>query len=459
MGKLVKTDQGAIWTIPKEEVKNVKNKKSSFGCDTSFRTDSGFWLGLGLYSPGRGENWWVWLFSLNDVPVRLEATLVIQEELEADVKVTGFPRITKTCPAIKMPQRKLFADTRRALVVEVRVKSCEEDQVAAPMVIQCDYRYTVAATKGEVALRKGEVLTTRGKVVATKVEEKPWSLEEALEFLGEKTTKKKGKESQKTTKKDKKKVRLQERKEAEKESKSTDDEETDRKEDPAQEKQTQRDFVKSLKMKLIMEDEEVEATKTELSQTIEEVDELVEEQRRNRKEQQLRVDLVEEVRSREAMERGLAEQLVEEEGRGRQLEEQLRQVARVGQASNSLLEAATRPGAAHTKEEQEEQEGQEARVVPSSKNLGAIPKTRAAIHKTRASSKKPGASSPPSSKAQKSVERMVRLLEERGRLASLPTSSLRRLVAQLRVRLGGLSDLSLSYVEQEVARMAVDEAN
>merc|ERR1719209_21833 len=61
------------------------------------------------------------------------------------------------------------------------------------------------------------------------------------------------------------------------------------------------------------------------------------------------------------------------------------------------------------------------------------------------------------SKAQKSVEKMVGLLEERGRLGSLPTSSLRRLVAQLRSRLGGLSDLSLVYVEGEVARMAARE--
>ena len=53
---------------------------------------------------------------------------------------------------------------------------------------------------------------------------------------------------------------------------------------------------------------------------------------------------------------------------------------------------------------------------------------------------------------------MARLLEGRGRLASLPSPSLRYLVAQLRARLGGLSDLSLSYVEQEVARMAVEEA-
>ena len=53
---------------------------------------------------------------------------------------------------------------------------------------------------------------------------------------------------------------------------------------------------------------------------------------------------------------------------------------------------------------------------------------------------------------------MVKLLEGRGRLTSLPTPSLRHLVAQLRARLGGLSDLSLSYVEQEVARMAREES-
>ena len=117
--------------------------------------------------------------------------------------------------------------------------------------------------------------------------------------------------------------------------------------------------------------------------------------------------------------------------------------------SDPWLEAATGPGAATTRE------GQEARVAPSSRNLGAIPKTRAAAKQT--GSKAPGTSLPPSSKAQRSVERMVGLLEGRGRLASLPSPSLRRLVAQLRARLGGLSNLSLSYVEQEVARMAREE--
>ena len=70
----------------------------------------------------------------------------------------------------------------------------------------------------------------------------------------------------------------------------------------------------------------------------------------------------------------------------------------------------------------------------------------------------PGASLPPSSQAQKSVDKMVRLLERRGRLASLPTSSLSRLVAQLSASLGGLSDLSLAHLEEELARMAVGEA-
>ena len=87
-------------------------------------------------------------------------------------------------------------------------------------------------------------------------------------------------------------------------------------------------------------------------------------------------------------------------------------------------------------------------MAPSSKNLGAIPKTRAATKQA----------SSPSSKAQKSVGRMARLLEGRGKLASLPSYSLRHLVAKLRARLGGLSDLSLGFVEQEVARMAVEEA-
>jgi len=79
-------------------------------------------------------------------------------------------------------------------------------------------------------------------------------------------------------------------------------------------------------------------------------------------------------------------------------------------------------------------------------------------------SNQPGAASAPASrpaapsKAQRKVEKVVRLLEGRRQLAHLPTPSLHRLVAQLRTRLGHLSDLSLSHIEEEVARMAREEA-
>jgi len=229
------------------------------------------------------------------------------------------------------------------------------------------------------------------------------------------------------------------------------DEDTAKEEDRCKELEGERD---RLKLKLVMEEKELNATKEEDLQTRVEIEALLEEQRRSRRrEEQLRARLAEEGRSSEAMKMDLMKQVAEEEESIRQLEQQMRQDARVAQAFPRVLEAATRPGAAHTKEEQG---GQEARVALSSRNLGAIPKTRAATTK-QASSKMPGASLSPSGKAQRSVERMVGLLEERGRLASLPTPSLRRLVAQLRARLGGLSDLSLSHVEQEVARMAREE--
>ena len=102
-------------------------------------------------------------------------------------------------------------------------------------------------------------------------------------------------------------------------------------------------------------------------------------------------------------------------------------------------------------------QGRPAGAALPSKGLGAIPKTRAAISKTAPSSPTLSVATS-SSKARRSVEKMARLLEGRGKLASLPSYSLRHLVAKLRARLGGLSDLSLGFVEQEVARMAVEEA-
>jgi len=436
VGNLVQTENGAIWTIPKNEVMKIKKneERTSFLSDKAFFTDSGFVFGLALTTLEEGEVGVMGLVNDSKVPVKLEGTVILQQEREWDVKVSGLPDLKAA--GIKVPH--LFAVTTRALVVEVRVSSCEMDTTAGPVDVA-----TVEVAKGVVGATKGEV--------AAEVEE-PWSLEKALANLGEETTKEKIKKTNKITKKEKRKQKLQENIINKKDDKSTEDEESNYQEDITKEKEQRTEMVENierLKIKLMMDEEELKGLNIEVSRTTGEVEELVEEQRRSRRrEEQLEGHLAEEVRSRE---RDLMKLVAEEEGRERQLEEELRQVASVAQASPRLLEAATRPGTGHTKEEQD------ARVAPSLKNLGAIPKTRAATTR-QASSKMPGASSPPPSKAQRSVERMVRLLEGRGRLASLPSPSLHHLVAQLRARLGGLSDLSLSYVEQEVARMAVEEA-
>ena len=118
-------------------------------------------------------------------------------------------------------------------------------------------------------------------------------------------------------------------------------------------------------MKVMMDEEELRGINMEVSRIREEVGDLVEELRGSRRRlEQLRGSLAEEGSSMGAMEKNLMAQVAEEEERGWwRLEEQLRQEARVGQASSRLLEAASRPGAAHTEEEQERQE---AKVVPSS---------------------------------------------------------------------------------------------
>jgi len=433
VGKLVKTDYGAIWSIPRSDV--VKMKKSEegtyFRSDKYFRTVSGFWFGLDLTSPEGGKGWGLQLINGGEVPVKLKGTVIIQQETEMDVKVSGLPGGKSA--GFKVQQ--LFADTRRGLVVEVRMSSCEQHTVGGvPSMTASSWR-AVAATKGELAAQK-----------------ETWSLEWALANLGEDASKEKVKKGEKSTKKEKRKQKVKESLLAKKvgmmKEENYEDEDTVKQEERCRELEGEKE---GMKVKLMIEEEEVEATKTELSQALEEEAELAEELRRSRRrEEHLRGCLAKELRSRELLEKNLMEQVAEEEGMMRRLKEPLRQVA---QASPRLLQAATRPVAAHTKEEQEEQE---AMVVPSTRNLGAIPKTRAATTK-QVSSKMSGASSSPSSKAQKSVERMVKLLEGRGRLASLPTHSLRHLVANLRARLGGLSDLSLSYVEQEVARMAAEE--
>jgi len=478
VGKLVGTDTGAIWTIAQSEVMKMRKseKGTFFHSDHPFRTDSGFRFGLGLFNVECCEAWSVRLVNVGEVTVNLYCTVIIQQEWELDVKVSGLTG----GKAAGFQVAQLLAVTKRGLVVEVRVGSCEQDTAGGAFKLSASSWRAVAATKGAVTPNKGTVAPNKGTVTPNKgtvapnkgtvapnkgavaptkrevdAKEAAWTLEKALEYVGEETTEE-VKKSKKTSKKEKRKQKLQKSKLIEKNSKlkegSEEDEDTDKEEEQRREK---REKIESLKMKLMLDEEELKGIDIELSQSRKQVEELVEEQRRSRRREELPGGrLAEEVRSREAMERELMEQVAEEEGRGRRLEEQLRQEARVSQTSPRLLEAATRPGAAHSKEEQEEQE---ARVAPSSRNLGAIPKTRAATTK-QTSFKMPGASSPPSSKAQKSVERMARLLEERGRLASLPTPSLRHLVAQLRARLGGLSDLSLGYVEKEVARMAGEEA-
>jgi len=469
VGKLVQTENGAIWTIAKSEVRNIKKSEEGtiFKSDKLFRTDSGFEFGLALTSLEAGEVGVLDLDNASKVPVKLEATVNFQQEWEMYVKVSGLPGRA----SVGLKVAKLFANSTRGLVVEVRVVSCEQDTaggdflLTVPAIAVAPGRPTkvaVAPTKSAVASIKRAMAPTKVAVAPTTkgavaTAEEAWSLEKTLEYLGEESTKKRVKERKKTTKKTKKeKLKSQENKsnKIDGESTTTRDEGSNGQKDSAKEEKQGKleEKNKSQILKLMMEEEELEATKVELSQTSEEVEELEKEQRRSRRrEEQLRLQLVEEGRSSEAMEKKLMEQVAEEERRVRRLEEQLRQLARVSQASPRLLEAATRPGAALTKE---------ARVAPSSRNLGAIPKTRAAT--TKQAGSKPGASLSPSNmvgnKGQKSVERMVKLLEGRGRLASLPTPSLRHLVAQLRARLGGLSDLSLSYVEQEVARMAREES-
>jgi len=488
VGKLVQTDTGAIWTIAKSEVAMVKKSEQGtvFKSDKQFRTDSGFEFGLALSSVKGGEVGVVGLGNFGEVTVKLEATLIIQEERESDVKFSGLTG--RKFAGCKVPQ--LFADTSRGLVVEVRVSCCEQDtaggaysvgassvravtaiknEVAATKGVVAPTKGVVAPTKGVVAPIKGALAPTKGAVAATKgnrpptkgevaptkgerkaEEEESWSLEKALKYMGEET-KERVKNSKKVAKKEKRKQKIRDGKINKKGSNPTDDEDSNHEEETAKKEEKQKEKLEKIerrKMKLMMDEEELEGIKTEVSRIREDVGELVDELRKSRRRvEQLRGRLAEEGRSNEAMERDLMGQVAEQEERMRRLEEQLRQEARPAQASPRLLEAATRPVAADIKEERE------ARVAPSSMNLGAIPKTRVATTK-QACSKMPGASLPPTSQAQRSVEKMVRLLEGRGRLASLPTSSLRSLVTKLSARLGGLSDITLAHIEEEVAMMA-----
>ena len=338
VGKLVRTENGAIWTIAKNKVNKIKKSGAGaiFRSDEAFHTDSGFWFCLCLLHEQGGEHGEVTLVCLDEVTVKLECIVIIQQERgrrENWVKISGFSPDSPQ-PVLKVHQ--LYSDT---LVVEVKVRSCEVDTAADA--------YSVSFTE---TIIKAE-------------EAKPWSLERALEYLGEETTKEKTKKT-KTTKKQKSTMKLQKNKTIKKEIMSTANEESSNQEDPAKEKETYREVEESLKMKPTMEEEEAEAIKAELSQTMEEVEKLVEEQKRSkRKEEQLRGHLEEEVRSRERWEKELMEQVAEEEGKGRQFEEMLRKLARKAQAFPNLVEDVTKPRTGNTKEEEEQPS-----VVPSSRH-------------------------------------------------------------------------------------------
>ena len=135
-GKLAKTDGGAIWTISKDEFKKI-NSKEDCGSSEPFWTDSGYRFGLGLGRLEGGEDGWVHLVNVGKVKMKLEATVTIQQEMEVDVKASGF-----FCAEINVPN--LFSDTSRALVVEVRLRSCEEDQAAAFVVKQSSWKRVMA---------------------------------------------------------------------------------------------------------------------------------------------------------------------------------------------------------------------------------------------------------------------------------------------------------------------------
>ena len=87
VGKLVKTVNGAIWTIAKDEVIKITwDEGRGFISDDPFWTDSGFVFGLGLAKEEGGEDGVVALVNASDVTVKFEAIVTIQQEKEVDVK-------------------------------------------------------------------------------------------------------------------------------------------------------------------------------------------------------------------------------------------------------------------------------------------------------------------------------------------------------------------------------------
>jgi len=261
VGKFLETESGAIWTIPKNEVKKIQKSEEGifFLSDKLYCTDSGFEFGLELSSLGGGKEGVVWLHNVNKVPMKLEGTLTIQLKREWGVKVSGF--LGSEAAAFHVPQ--LFSDTRRDMVVEVRMRSYEEDTTAGDTVLNA------VPTKGVVASTKAEVAAV----------EEPWSLEKALENLGEVTTKEKEKKSKNSMKKERRKQKLEDSKMIKKGDKYSKDEESNDEEDSAMKEELRGamvDKIERLQLKLMTDEEELKGINAE-------VDELVEEQRRSRK--------------------------------------------------------------------------------------------------------------------------------------------------------------------------------
>ena len=355
-----------IWTIPEDEVMKMRKSddETTFMCEAPLCSVPGSGVYLGLSRLEGGEGGKVWLCSTGEVSVNLECTLIIQQEWRVDVRVSG-----SSYYFMDVPQ--LFENSRRGLVVEVRMGSCEVDtRGGAPSARVSMTKGEVAPTKGEVTPTKGEVAPTKVEVTPTKVEvtptkgevastkvavaptkvvgaaEEPWSLEKALEYLGEDTPKEKVKNIKKVSKKEKKKQKLRGSKSDQEDNESIIEKNSNKEEETAKEEEQQKEKVenvKRLKMKLEMDGEELREIKMETSMIREEVKELEEGQRRNRRrEEQLRGLLAEELRSREVMVRGLMEQISEEKERGRVLMEQVMQGARVAESSPRLLEAGVR---------------------------------------------------------------------------------------------------------------------
>jgi len=412
----VKVEGGAItWTIPEEVLEEVgvdKNKIIIYP-DAIFGDGLKFALFLRRLEGDHGK-----LSLVNSIieAVDIDCTVVVRDTKEVvKEKLDGLPS-TSAGTSILVPS--LFSSIKGGVTVEVEVRSCEVARSEA-----------VARLRARLGQRREdkEAKPKEAESEQAMKGEADWNMEQVLKDMGEMNIikKKKSKSSEQVQKK----------------------------------KQEKRD-IKMGDQTIMMEAQvkEIKKVLAEISQAKEDVEELLEDQRRGRERaEELRWCLAEEVRNRQVMERSLGEQVAEEERRERYFVEELRKME-VKMRSQREEEDRER----HPVEERRHGVGQE-----EARQLGAIPKTRRPVAAPRPVGRaalqagRPGAgrSYQPAdaSRARRSVERMVGMLEERGRLAYIPTSSCRRLVAQLRSRLGGLSDISLSHMEEEVARMAGEE--